>query len=161
GAQPTTIDADFMTAAIELVQGYFWPHARAALRQIGLTERHINARRVLRWIRARDKREFSGEEVRRQALGQKLDAEQTAGLLGGLRGYGWARELEPDTTPRGGPPPRRGQATPPLSPAAKTAKPAQPPPRREVSAVSAVSASQSVFEIGAANGGDELDPADP
>src|SRR5262249_47511033 len=31
GAEPTEIDTDFISAAIRLVQGYFWPHARAAL----------------------------------------------------------------------------------------------------------------------------------
>jgi Protein of unknown function (DUF3987) len=47
---PTTIAPEYMVAAIRLVQDYFWPHARACLRQIGLTERHTNARRVLRWL---------------------------------------------------------------------------------------------------------------
>jgi hypothetical protein len=49
---PTTIEARFLAAAVRLVVDYFWPHARAALRQIGLTERHAKARRVLRWLRA-------------------------------------------------------------------------------------------------------------
>src|SRR5262249_26172296 len=62
---PTSIEAKYMAAAIRLVKNYFWPHARAALRQIGRTERHVNARRVLRWTRARGKTEISLEDVRR------------------------------------------------------------------------------------------------
>jgi Protein of unknown function (DUF3987) len=99
GTPPTSIDAKYMVAAVRLVREYFWPHARAALRQIGLTERHVNARRVLRWIRARGKTEISLEDVRRDALGQKLDAEQTATLLEALARSGWIRELKTATTP--------------------------------------------------------------
>jgi hypothetical protein len=73
--EPRSINEQFMTAAIRLWHGFFWPHARAALRQIGLSDRHRNARRVLRWIKAQGKDEISREEIRRDALGQKLDAE--------------------------------------------------------------------------------------
>jgi hypothetical protein len=151
-----------MVAAVRLVSEYFWPHARAALRQIGLSERHVNARRVLRWIRARGKTEVSLEDVRRDALGQKLDAEQTANLLDALGRAGWLRELEAASTPRGGRPARRRQVNPLIrTPTAETAETAQTHPHPQVSAVSAVSASQSVFPMCAANGGDALDPADP
>jgi hypothetical protein len=64
----------FVDAAVRLVTGYFGPHSRAALRQIGLSERHANARRVLKWVRAHRKAEVSREEIRREALGQTLDA---------------------------------------------------------------------------------------
>src|SRR5262245_64125182 len=97
---------------IRLVREYFWPHARASLRQIGLTERHVNARRALRWIRARGKTEISLEDVRRDALGQKLDAEQTATLLETLARSGWVRELKTASTPRGGRPRQRWQVNP-------------------------------------------------
>jgi hypothetical protein len=143
GTPPTSIDAKYMVAAVRLVREYFWPHAQAALRQIGLTERHVNARRVLRWIRARCKTEVSLEDVRRDALGQKLDAEQTATLLEGLARSGWVRELKVASTPRGGRPPRRWQVNPNLFPTAETAETAQTRPPEGVSAVSAVSARQS------------------
>jgi Protein of unknown function (DUF3987) len=159
---PATIAPDYMRAAIKLVREYFWPHARAALRQIGLTERHVNARRVLRWIRARGMIKVSLEDVRRDALGQKLDAEQTANLLDALGRAGWVRELDAFSAPRGGRPARRWQVNPLISlPTAETAETAQTHPRPRVSAVSAVSARQSLFAMDAANGGDELDPADP
>ena len=162
GTPPPSIDAKYMVAAVRLVREYFWPHARAALRQIGLTERHVNAKRVLRWIRARGKTEVSLEDVRRDALGQKLDAEQTANLLDALGRAGWVRELDAASTPRGGRPARRWQVNPLLmNPPAETAETARTDPPEGVSAVSAVSARQSVSAMGGANGGDELDPADP
>src|SRR5262249_12034798 len=71
------------------VRDYFWPHSRAALRQIGLSERHANARRVLRWIRTRGKTEVCVKDVRRDALGQSLDAKQTEELLEQLAKNGW------------------------------------------------------------------------
>ena len=47
GAEPERIEVEFVQAAVRLVRDYFWPHSRAALRQIGLNERHASARRVL------------------------------------------------------------------------------------------------------------------
>jgi Protein of unknown function (DUF3987) len=38
-AEPTVIKRQYAMAAIRLVLGYFWPHALAALRQIGRTEK--------------------------------------------------------------------------------------------------------------------------
>jgi hypothetical protein len=58
-----------------------------------LSDRHKNARRVLRWIKANGKDEVSREEIRREALGQKLDAEQTQDLLDGLEKSGWAKKV--------------------------------------------------------------------
>jgi hypothetical protein len=91
--EPKTIDKQFVIAAIRLWREFFWPHARAALRQIGLSDRHKNARRVLRWIKANGRDEVSREEIRREALGQKLDAEQTQDLLDGLERTGWAKKV--------------------------------------------------------------------
>ena len=90
--EPKTIDKQFVIAAIRLWRDFFWPHARAALRQIGLSDRHRNARRVLRWIKANGKNEVSREEIRREALGQRLDAEQTQDLLDGLEKAGWVKK---------------------------------------------------------------------
>jgi hypothetical protein len=90
--EPHEIGEEFMSAAIRLTKEYFWPHARAALRQIGLTDRHRNARRVLRWVAAHRKPEVSREDVRRDALGQSLDAEQTQELIDALERWGWLRE---------------------------------------------------------------------
>jgi len=98
--EPTRIAEEFMVSAIRLWREYFWPHARAALRQIGLAERHANSRRVLGWIKARGKHEVSREEIRRDALGQSLDADQTQQLLDGLVKAGWLRPTFIDTSGR-------------------------------------------------------------
>jgi hypothetical protein len=99
GAEPERIEVEFVDAAVRLVRDYFWPHSRAALRQIGLNERHGNARRLLRWIRAHNRREISLKDARRDALGQSLDADETQELLNGLAKAGWFRET---TTPTDG-----------------------------------------------------------
>jgi uncharacterized protein DUF3987 len=98
--EPKAIAEQFIVAAVRLWLEFFWPHARAALRQIGLSERHANTRRVLRWIKANGKDEVSREEVRREALGQSLDADQTQHLLDGLVKAGWLREITTKTPGR-------------------------------------------------------------
>src|SRR5262249_56350120 len=92
GPEPGAIDKGAMLSAIILARDYFWPHARACLRQIGLTKRHTDARRVLRWLRANHKTEVSREDVRREALSQRLDADGTTALLTSLCRSGWLRE---------------------------------------------------------------------
>ena len=92
GEEPRFIEDCFLSAAVKLVRDYFWPHSRAALRQIGLSERHANARRVLRWIAAQNLAEVSIQGIRRDALAQSLDAEQTPDLLENLEIAGWLRK---------------------------------------------------------------------
>ena len=91
--EPNYIDACFITAAVRLVRDYFWPHSRAALRQVGLSPRHANARRVLRWLQKNHTDEVSREDVRRDALGQSLDADQTQALIDRLVSAGWLRQV--------------------------------------------------------------------
>jgi hypothetical protein len=91
--EPNYIDACFITAAVRLVKDYFWPHSRAALRQVGLSPRHADARRVLRWLQKNHTDEVSREDVRRDALGQSLDADQTQVLIDGLVTAGWLRQV--------------------------------------------------------------------
>jgi hypothetical protein len=80
--EPNEINRRFMVAAVKLIEGYFWPHARAALRQVGLSDRHCHLRRVLRWLRSNDHHEISLKDVRREALGGAVDLEQTRDLVG-------------------------------------------------------------------------------
>jgi hypothetical protein len=101
----------FVNAAVRLVRDYFWPHSRAALRQIGLSERHADARRALRWIRVHGKNEVSLKDIRRNALSQSLDADQTQELLDALVRAGWLRET---TTPTAGRSVRRWAVNPKL-----------------------------------------------
>jgi hypothetical protein len=100
GPEPERIDAQYVEAAIRLVRDYFWPHSRAALRQIGLNERNANARRLLRWICANNKKEISVKDARRDALSQSLDADQTRELLDSLVNAGWLRKTSTQTDGR-------------------------------------------------------------
>src|SRR5262245_35664183 len=120
GAEPQSIGEQHVEAAVQLWREYFWPHSRAALRQIGLTEKHANARRVLCWIRTNQKTEVSLQEIRREALGRRLDAEQTRTLLDRLGRAGWLKLV---TTKTGGRDIRRWQVNPLLFSSA-------PPPER-------------------------------
>jgi hypothetical protein len=113
GPEPACIGAESMTAAIRLWREYFWPHSRAALRQIGISERHANARRVLRWVRAHSKTEIVLKDIRRDALAQSLDAKQTLALLDSIAAAGWIRPLQPVKT--GGRPVQRWEVNPLLA----------------------------------------------
>ena len=99
GPEPQSIGQQYVEAAVRLWRQYFWPHSRVALRQIGLTEKHTNARRALCWIRTNRKAEVSLLEIRREALGRRLDAEQIRTLLDSLVRAGWLKLV---TTKTGG-----------------------------------------------------------
>ena len=92
---------------------YFWPHGRAALRLVGLTDKHAHARTVLRWLGLSHRTEVSREEVRREALAQRLDAGETQALLDMLVRAGWLREA-PVKVSGPGRPPRRWEVNPRL-----------------------------------------------
>lgn len=124
--EPTQIEVEHVRAAVRLVRDYFWPHARAALRQIGLSQRHVDVRRALRWIKVHSKKEVSLEEIRREALSQKLDAEQTAVVMAAMEKFGFAREITAPSGPKGGRPRRRWQINPALF-AKTTAETAETP----------------------------------
>jgi len=124
---PGEVTRGHMQSAITLVEKYFWPHARACLRQIGLTERHADARKVLRWIRAQRKTEVSLMDVRRYALNERLDEEQTEDVLAHLEQAGWVRKYKKPSGPAGGKPVVRWEVNPILfsKPGAETAETAQ------------------------------------
>jgi hypothetical protein len=111
GEQPNLIDDCCAKNAVRLVRDYFWPHSRAALRQIGLSERHANERCLLRWIAANKRTEISLMDARRDALAQSLDAEQTRYLMEALVKAGWLRHVMTET---GGRARRRWLANPKL-----------------------------------------------
>jgi len=100
GAEPQSIGEQYVEAAVQLWRDYFWPHSRAALRQIGLSEKHNDARRALCWIRTNRKPEVSLFDIRREALGRRLDAEQTRRLLDGLVRAGWLKLVTTKTDGR-------------------------------------------------------------
>ena len=136
--EPNEIAARFMIDAVKLVEGYFWPHARAALRQIGLTDRHHHCRRVLRWIRANKRDDLSLLDVRREALGGSVDVQQARDLVERMVSAGW---LRPEPVIRtNGRPRERWSVNPRLFEPAQTAETAESPSCHPLSAVSAVSA---------------------
>src|SRR5262249_42811403 len=89
GEEPSLIEDRFVKSSVRLIRNYFWLHSRAALRQIGLSERHANERRVLRWIAANKRDEVSVMDIRRNALAQSLDAQETLDVIGTLVKAGW------------------------------------------------------------------------
>jgi hypothetical protein len=102
GPEPAQIEARFVNAAVVLWRDYFWPHSRAALRLIGLSDRHADARKALRWMITHDRREVSLKDIRRDALHHQLDADQTQALINSLVKAGWLLE-NTDTTAFGRP----------------------------------------------------------
>jgi hypothetical protein len=107
GDEPKHIEPHIIQAAIRIVRDYFWPHSRAALRQIGINQSHADARCVLLWTRAHNKKEISVLDARREVLGQRLDAKKTHALLDSLVSAGWLRKI---TAPTSGRP--AGRSTP-------------------------------------------------
>ncbi|WP_161850224.1 DUF3987 domain-containing protein [Bradyrhizobium sp. CCBAU 051011] len=113
GAEPVAIEARHVGRAVHLWKGYLWPHGRAALRLVGLSDKHSHSRAVLRWLHASNKTTVSREEVRREALSRRLDAGEVQALLDLLVRAGWLREV---TLKVSGPgrPPRRWEVNPRL-----------------------------------------------
>ena len=122
--EPDEIPASCMVAATRLIREYFWPHARAALRQIGLTDRHRDLRRALRWIAANNRSAVSLKDIRREALGGSRDADQTRDLLDRLVRAGW---LRPEKSVTSGRPKERWTVNPKIFEAAETAVTAESP----------------------------------
>jgi Protein of unknown function (DUF3987) len=114
--EPSEIDADTMRAAVRLWEDYFLPHAKACLRQVGLSDRHRDARRALRWMRATNNRQVSREDLRRDGLGRRLDAEETQAVIDQLVKASWLRPAP--TAETGGRPARRWSVNPKLFDAA-------------------------------------------
>jgi hypothetical protein len=101
--EPAKIEREFIAAAVRLWRDFFWPHAQAALRQIGMSDRHRNERRALLWIQSHGAKEVSREDIRRDALGQRLHADETQKLIDGLVKAGWLRETTVLTGSKGKP----------------------------------------------------------
>jgi hypothetical protein len=125
--EPKTVAKEFMIDAIRLWREFFWPHAGAAMRQIGLTERHADARKALRWIGEQRKAEVSLKDIRRHALNERLDEEHTKAVLSHLERAGWVRKYERPGGPTGGKPVVRWEINPILfsKPGAETAETAE------------------------------------
>ena len=141
--EPSEIDAEFIDAAVTAWRDYFWPHSGAALRQIGVNRNHSHARRALRWIMENPKDDVSLLDIRRDALGQRLDAKETEAVIERLVQAGW---LKKHTSQTGGRPSQRWWVNPSLYWDAGSAGSAGTASARPLSAVSALSASASGSE---------------
>jgi hypothetical protein len=113
-APPSKLQSSTMHAAVRLVQDYFWPHAQAALRQIGLSQQQLELRRILRWIVNGQAGEISREQVRVQALGRSRDADATQALLMRLEHAGWLRRTTRESGESGGRPSMHWRVNPKL-----------------------------------------------
>jgi hypothetical protein len=113
GAEPSEIPAENMTRSIRLFRDYLWSHARASLRQIGLSEKHAIERRILRWIKANKLpgEEISAMDIRREALSQSLDEAAVYDVVARLEASCWLRQL-PLEKAGAGRPRKRWEANP-------------------------------------------------
>jgi hypothetical protein len=111
--EPVEIEPRYMRSAISIWKEYFLPHSMAAIRRIGSSDEHADERYVLKWIRTAHKEQISAQDIRRDALGHRLNADATEKLLGRLVRRGWLRELL-RKGPGPGRPARRWQVNPQL-----------------------------------------------
>src|SRR5882672_11381557 len=91
GPEPVEIEGRYMRSAISIWKEYFLPHSMAAISQIASTDEHADERYVLKWIRTAHKEQISAQDIRRDALSGRLDADKTEKLLGRLVRRGWLR----------------------------------------------------------------------
>jgi hypothetical protein len=91
-----------------------------------LSDRHKNARRVLKWLKAHPEvEEVSVKDIRRDALAGSLDAKDTEALLTSLVASGWLKPKPVEQT--GGRPIHRWLINPMLYGAAESAETAESP----------------------------------
>ena len=100
---PGPIGRDAVEAAVALWRDYFRPHAVAAFNRAGPTDLERHARRVLRWLKAGNRTEVSGEEVRCGGLGRTVNAGQAAEALDRLEAAGVVRRVRSATLRKGRP----------------------------------------------------------
>jgi hypothetical protein len=90
-AEPADIPAWAIGSAVALWRDYLWPHARAVLRHAGGSERQRRLEKVQRWLLAKHLAEVSREQIRREALSQKVDAAGADAIIAALVAAGWLR----------------------------------------------------------------------
>ena len=99
---PRTIIGDTLSSACFLWE-YFRVHARAVLARAFPSDGERLMRQVLAWIRARRASQISREDVRRDALGQALNAHQALQVIRSLERGGFLRKAEVDYAGNGRP----------------------------------------------------------
>jgi hypothetical protein len=115
---PTIITAQHLHAAWDLWDRYYRLHAQAVFDRAGPSERDRNARQVIGWLRARRPTKVSREDVRRDALSQRVKAAGADEVIAALEQAGVLREEvddeDDDDHPGPGRPARRWQVNPAL-----------------------------------------------
>jgi hypothetical protein len=91
--EPSQIEHQHIESATLIWKEYFLPHSMAAVRCIGVSEQHSDERRILRSILARNMREISIQDIRRDVLAQRLNAAETEQIVQRLSRSGWLREI--------------------------------------------------------------------
>jgi len=107
---PKAVTGEVMGSACRLWD-YFRSHARAVLARASPTDAERLMRRVLAWIRIRGVTEISREDVRRDALGQALNAAQSQQVIDSLERAGFLRQVA-HASDGPGRPPLRWQVNP-------------------------------------------------
>lgn len=107
--KPQFVHETYLQRAVELWSGYFRPQARAVFTQCGRTDRDRLARRAVKWLRASAYQLVSREDLRRDALGQAIDAGETDRLIARLEQAGVLRLHAVHQGARGGRAARRWQ----------------------------------------------------
>jgi hypothetical protein len=73
--EPNLIEAEYVAAAIELVEGYFYPMAKRAFHEAAMPEVDAKARKLIQWVRNEGLQTFNATVVRRAIGGDfKQDA---------------------------------------------------------------------------------------
>ena len=103
GMPPKAITGETMSAACTLWE-YFRSHARAVLSRTFTSDGERLMRKVLAWIRTRGVAQVSREDVRRNALGQALNAHQCLQVIQWLERAGFLRQVDYERDGAGRPP---------------------------------------------------------
>lgn len=111
-AAPRTVTRDAVERAAALWRDYFRPHAEIVFNQAGKTDRDRHARKVVRWLKATKAAEVSRTNLRREAMGQSIDAQETDQLIVRLEAAGVLKLASSLVGPKGGNTKRRWQVNP-------------------------------------------------
>ena len=110
----TTVEAAHLDRAHALWANYFWPHARAVFGEGPMTLSERRVRRAGRWLRRTRPLTVSREEMRREALGQTVNADTADSVIERLEQHGALRMLPVVKESRRGPRKVRWQVNPEL-----------------------------------------------
>jgi hypothetical protein len=103
GEPPGGVSAQRREDALRLWAGYFHPHAKSVFERAGAGNRDRTARRAARWLRRAGLHQVSREDIRREALCQKVNAEGAEDIMARLEAGGVLRGVPVQINGRGRP----------------------------------------------------------